>query len=48
MNRHIKARRKISRNINQRKGKKQNVILAVSVSAAVVMILLLSLSLIHI
>lgn len=42
MNRHIKARRKISRNINQRKGKKQNVILAVSVSAAVVMILLLS------
>lgn len=42
MNRHIKARRKISRNFNQRKGKKQNVILAVSVSAAVVMILLLS------
>ena len=42
MNRHIKARRKISRNSNQRKGKKQNVILAVSVSAAVVMILLLS------
>lgn len=42
MNRRIKARRKISRNINQRKGKKQNVILAVSVSAAVVMILLLS------
>lgn len=42
MNRRIKARRKISRNFNQRKGKKQNVILAVSVSAAVVMILLLS------
>ena len=42
MNRHIKARRKISRNFNQHKGKKQNVILAVSVSAAVVMILLLS------
>lgn len=42
MNRRIKARRKISRNFNQRKGKKQNVILAVSVSAAVFMILLLS------
>lgn len=42
MNRRIKARRKISRNFNQHKGKKQNVILAVSVSAAVVMILLLS------
>lgn len=42
MNRRIKARRKISRNFNQHKGKKQNVILAISVSAAVVMILLLS------
>lgn len=42
MNRRIKTRRKISKNFNQRKGKKQNVIVAVSVSAAVVMILLLS------
>ena len=42
MNRRIKARRKISRNFNQHKGKKQNVILAISVSAAVVMIVLLS------
>lgn len=42
MNRRLNARRKIIRAIRQNKGKKQNVILAVSVSAAVVMILALS------
>lgn len=36
------VRRKISKGFKQNKGKKQNVILVVSVSAAVVMILMLS------
>lgn len=42
MNRRMDVRRKISKSFKQNKGKKQNVILAVSVSAAVVMILMLS------
>ncbi len=42
MNRRLNVRRKIRRAIRQNKGRKQNVILAVSVSAAAVMILALS------
>lgn len=42
MNRRLNVRRKIRRAIRQNKGRKQNVILAVSVTAAAVMILALS------
>ncbi|MCI8365733.1 MAG: polysaccharide deacetylase family protein [Eubacterium sp.] len=42
MSRRMDVRRKISKGFKQNKGKKKNVILAVSVSAAVVMILVLS------